>query len=62
MKKGWSSVKAYRCRAAHMVDPADNTLALCGAPVRTHVRPKGAPTDWCDHCERARERLRRFRR
>lgn len=60
MTKGWSNTRASRCRAAHMVDPDDNTQALCGSPVRTLVRPKGAPVDWCDHCEKARKRLRKY--
>lgn len=60
--KGWSNTRASRCRAAHRVDPQDNTVAICGAPIRTLVRPKGAPTDFCDWCDAAVRRLRRFRR
>lgn len=55
--KGWSNVKGYRCRAAHYVSDK-NTVALCGAPIRTLQPTKKHPTEVCDHCQSAVRRAR----
>lgn len=59
MTKGWSNVRPSRCRAAHYVGK-DNTVALCGAPIRTLVPTKQHTREVCDWCQAAVRRERRL--
>lgn len=58
LAKGWSNVQPSRCRAAHYVDPNNNTRALCGAPIRTLAPTKRHTREVCDWCQAALRRER----
>jgi len=70
MTKGWCSVKPYRCRSTHYVNPSNGSRSMCGrSPIRItaegvfamriELRRKFANLTICDWCEHRRYHSKR---